>query len=229
MNWHAKPAGAYSFGSIEGLENIQAINEMLSNRSYTFEAQGGMIGNMYAESGLNPWRWQGDTYNLKGGYGLFQFTPATSYLNNAKDIAGYAPNYSTTGQTEGASPSDGASQIISFDRNKPAKWVGYCWRTYWDKTTYADLYVESRRIVKQYGNGSTVSLSQFKQINNLWDATFTFLACFEGPAVPNMDVRYKYAEDAYKIITGGLPPSPPSPPSPSYGGKMKLWLYLKQL
>ena len=40
-----------------------------------------MMGNAYGESGWNPWRWQNDTYNVNNGYGLFQYTPASGYLN----------------------------------------------------------------------------------------------------------------------------------------------------
>lgn len=39
-----------------------------------------MLGNMQAESSLNPGRWQNDTINSSSlGYGLVQWTPSTKY------------------------------------------------------------------------------------------------------------------------------------------------------
>ena len=41
-----------------------------------------MLGNMQAESAINPGRWQSDRVgNMSGGYGLVQWTPATKYIN----------------------------------------------------------------------------------------------------------------------------------------------------
>lgn len=45
----------------------------------TTEAIAGMLGNMQAESGINPGAWQGYTVNYNRGYGLVQWTPATNY------------------------------------------------------------------------------------------------------------------------------------------------------
>lgn len=224
MAWHAKPYGGYTFSSAEGTENVMAINGMLNQRGYTLEAQGGMIGNIMGESSLNPWRWQSDTVNYSGGYGLFQYTPARAYINYATAVEGYAPNLSTSSQTSGADPADGGAQIIVFDENILGKWLGSCWRSYWDTSTYADLYQLSRDILNTYGDGNYLSMEQFRNINNLYDATFAFLACFEGPAIPNMTVRYAYAQTAYAMISGD---TPPPGPTPTIKRKMPIWMYLK--
>ena len=76
MSWYAKPSGAYGYNSVGGKENILEMNMFFNSRDYTLEAQAGIFGNVVGESGLNPWRWQSDTVNLSGGYGLFQYTPA---------------------------------------------------------------------------------------------------------------------------------------------------------
>lgn len=44
-----------------------------------------MLGNMYKESQINPGIWQNLTVNYKLGFGLTQWTPATKYLNWAKE------------------------------------------------------------------------------------------------------------------------------------------------
>lgn len=45
----------------------------------TREAVAAMLGNMQAESGINPGAWQGYTVNYNRGFGLVQWTPATNY------------------------------------------------------------------------------------------------------------------------------------------------------
>lgn len=41
----------------------------------------GMLGNMQAESGINPGAWQGYVVNYNRGYGVVQWTPATNFTN----------------------------------------------------------------------------------------------------------------------------------------------------
>lgn len=49
---------------------------------WTLNAVSGMLGNMQAESAINPGRWQSDRVgNMSSGYGLTQWTPATKYID----------------------------------------------------------------------------------------------------------------------------------------------------
>lgn len=49
---------------------------------WSLNAIAGILGNMQAESSINPGRWQGDNVgNYSGGYGLVQWTPATNYTD----------------------------------------------------------------------------------------------------------------------------------------------------
>lgn len=224
MGWHAKPSGSYGYTSVEGKANIAEMNTFFNNRGYTLEAQAGIFGNAAGESGLNPWRWQSDTVNLLGGYGLFQYTPASGYINNASHLDYYAPNLSVTEVTSGASPEDGIAQCTALADNTLGKWTTRCWRSYWDKDTYSELYAVRTDILNIYGDGSRLTLSQFKEIDNVYYATFAFLACFEGPAVPNMGIRYEYASDIYTMLTGDTP-FPPDPPTKR--NKMPIWMLLR--
>ena len=54
MAWHAKPSGGYNAYSVAGIDNIFEINNNL--QSFHIAAISGIIGNIMAESGLNPWR-----------------------------------------------------------------------------------------------------------------------------------------------------------------------------
>ena len=89
MAWIAKPNGAYGIDSDEAKNNMFEIYNILCD-SFTIEAICGILGNMNGESGYNPWRWQGDTYNVHNGYGLVQFTPGRTYWKNGRKHIGYA-------------------------------------------------------------------------------------------------------------------------------------------
>lgn len=199
MAWQAKPTGGYAIGSTAWINNQQEICAMLlkPDSPWTPEAVTGMMGNMQGEGGMNPWRWQNDSYDptLQMGYGLYGYTPASKYIGNsvAVKLPGYGPNLSTTGITAGASATDGAAQV-AFMNNGNVGWVGTAWRTYWDKDTYANLYAMSQRYLQQYGDGTRITFEQFKEIDDVAAATWFFLACFEGPAVPNYSARLSYAE-----------------------------------
>lgn len=217
MSWYAKPSGSYAWGSTEADQNTSNIADILTTNGCTIEVCSGVIGNVRGESGLNPWRWQSDRFNLSNGYGLYQYTPASGYINNAIAQANpyYAPNKSTITQTSGAMPHDGACQTQVMIDNSLGKWVNTCWRSYWSTSTYSSIYTDTRYILNTWGDGSRISIGQFKSINDVYYATLCFLACFEGPRVPNITVRYNMATEVYQYLTGS--PVPPTPPGPTPG------------
>lgn len=203
--WYAKPSGGYTMKSTEGTANILMMTDYFRTKGYTDEAIAGLIGNAYAESSLNPWRWQSDYIHLNGGYGLFQYTPASGYIDGCTHLQGYSPNMSVTEQTTGATPQDGLAQCICFAENTLSKWVSSCWRTYWSTTQYADLYAYRQTVLNTWGNGTRIYHDDYPAINDVYAATFVILACFEG-ALHGLDyfesVRVPYAEQAYEIIHG---------------------------
>ena len=54
MGWYAKPSGGYGYNSTEGRANIEQINGILNELGFTLESQAGILGNIVAESALNP-------------------------------------------------------------------------------------------------------------------------------------------------------------------------------
>lgn len=62
----------------EKKHNANRAMRALRQNGFTIYAAAGIVGNMWAESGLSPGQWQGDT-PYSGGYGLVQWTPYTLY------------------------------------------------------------------------------------------------------------------------------------------------------
>lgn len=232
MAWHGKPYGGYATTSTEGTENIWEMHYILESNGYSIESQCGIIGNVINESALNVWRWQGDTVNVyTRGYGLFQYTasdpPAYTdrYIDVCSGLPYYAPNMSTSSVTTGALVTDAICQMNVFMTNYLSKWHSTIWRSYWPEN--ATLRAKVNNILNTYGNGYSLSMSQFKAINNIEDATIAFLGAFEGPAIPNYTPRVQSANEVYTILQG-TPPTPPGPtPTPTARTKIPVWMMCK--
>ena len=198
-SFYAKPYGGYTISSAEGTNNILRIYDYLHAEGYADGCIVGILGNVMAESSLNPWLWENNIYSLSNGYGLFQFTPASEYIN-ASWIPDWAPNESTSIQTPGSDPDDALGQLYALVNDTFEKWLPYCWRTYWDPDEFTFLYDLHYYVLNNYGNGSTLTRGQFKDINDYEAACFAFLACYEGPAYPNYGQRISYCEEILPII-----------------------------
>ena len=62
--------------------NATYLYTALTSKGWTLNAIAGILGNMQAESAINPGRWQSDDVgNLNGGYSLVQWTPASKYID----------------------------------------------------------------------------------------------------------------------------------------------------
>lgn len=220
MTWHAKPSGGYNINSDEAKDNIFEVYNYYKD-TWTKEAICGLLGNMTAESGLNPWRWQSDTVSLsssKKGYGLVQFTPAYGYINNyGKGVDGYAPNLSVI-EVRGGELSDATAQLIVINDDKAKKYLDrhkYC--------SYLDI-------------SSTYPFSNYKEVDDLYLATVAWLFNYEFPAKESRteehaQYRYSLAQICYEILDGEEPPTPPTPPTPTPAfprSKMPLYMYLRK-
>ena len=60
--------------------NASKAMSILRQNGFTIYSAAGIVGNMWAESQMNPGQWQGDT-PFSGGYGLVQWTPYTLYTD----------------------------------------------------------------------------------------------------------------------------------------------------
>lgn len=204
--FYAKPYGEYQISDTEAIANVKAIYDYLTPEGYSKNNIIGILGNIGEECGYNPWLWEDNTYNPSAkGYGLFQFTPGSEYLN-ASWIPDWAPNESTSQITPGADPNDAKGQLYAVINDTFGKWVNNCWRSYWDPADYPYLYNLHTHILSTYGSGTTISMSQFKTIDNIEDALFCFMACYEGPGDydnpldGNFTRRMNHAQDCKAIL-----------------------------
>lgn len=75
-------SGNYYLSTAQMTDNAQYILNYLLNKGWTKNAICGMLGNMQRESTINPGIWQNlDEGNTSLGFGLVQWTPATTYIN----------------------------------------------------------------------------------------------------------------------------------------------------
>lgn len=73
--------------------NARYIHSYLIDKGWSLNAICGMLGNIQAESSMNPGRWQSDNVGaVSNGYGLVQWTPSTKFTQWANE-SGY-PDYS---------------------------------------------------------------------------------------------------------------------------------------
>ena len=201
MAIHAKATGAYSVGTTEWDDNVNAFWSFSSGLGYSEEAFSGMMGNCQHEGGMNPWRWQSDQVNLSAGYGLFQYTPASGYINTYGPLSSrYAPNTQIPGPSPGADPEDGLAQIEVIDAS--GKYVS--------NTTRRNLLIN---YVPDCDNYTT--LAAFKTVTDISKATYLWVGFFECPGwwltqtdvSGNMQPRLDDAQNAYDLIHI-IPPTP---------------------
>lgn len=98
--WHATTYGGFYRESAEAFDNAICVYNLLTSLGWTVQAVSAFWGNVEAESGYNPWRWESDIVPSSNespeyGYGLVQFTPSSKYIldPNARANTGYGPNY----------------------------------------------------------------------------------------------------------------------------------------
>jgi len=213
--WYAKPSGGYEFDSDEAKSNMFEFKNSLQSE-WSIYAIAGALGNIAHESSFNPWRWQSDTVNYEAGYGLVQFTPASGYINEHPNRA----NLSTSSVTPGASPEDGSDQCTVLINDG------------------MDKYTNRQRFCRWYNVAQFYPFSNFKTINNLYDACLAFYFNYEGNAVvvygtpeeqkADFQTRYDTASFCYEVLTGE-PPGPGPGPGPVPSRTIKNTLMKKYL
>ena len=61
--------------------NAIYLHDALTSRGWSINAIAGILGNMQAESSINPGRWQGNNVGIGPAYGIVQWDPFSKYTN----------------------------------------------------------------------------------------------------------------------------------------------------
>lgn len=110
-NWIAPESRALNRAEMEN--NAAIIWNFFGSQGWTANAVSAMLGNMEAESAINPARWQNDNIgNLSGGFGLVQWTPATKVRNWIRET------YNSEDYTNGVYQ----MERIIYEKNNRIQW-----------------------------------------------------------------------------------------------------------
>ena len=228
MAWYAKASGLYLPSSSEAIANVNEIYNILSYAStwstnnpydWTLNAVCALLGSVENESGYNPWRWQDDyvpsyaeyldwvtNYQPNHAYGLIQFDPAATYIQNALSYTGVQQTANFSDIT--GTPQDGENQIKFVVEEMSSEWYDFTGRY-------------------------PITFQQFATGNyNLYDLTAAWVLNHERPSGyddpsiidPEIQSRYNVAAYWYNYLSGH-PPTPPTPPTSKH--KMPLWMMLR--
>ena len=222
MGWNAKSTGGYAIDSGAARNNALEIAKVLIADGWTDKAISAMLGNVTHESGLNPWRWQGDYvptftefvgWNAEQaalhGYGLVQFTPASTYINADNAVTyggkGYSPHFSD----KTAFPKDGNAQMLFFLSIVTSSWLHQLYNYY--NTPFLNIGVDiSQWYYTTYENFKK-GINNAGQALTLAELTGVFELCYERPAAEyaasSYNTRVSNAEYWYKNIKSksGMP------------------------
>ena len=199
--WHAKIRFGYSTSSSEAEDNAVMTYSVLSQRGWTLNAIAGLLGNIQYESGLNPWRWEGEIPQTSNGYGLVQFTPSTKYIGNANAVAlsDYAPY--TGGINHTGNANDGTAQLQFID----------AYADYISTTTYPMSYADYKASTNTPEYLASVWLYNYERSGN--------------PSGSEAD-RRTYARFWYDYLSTVVPV--PTIPIVGVGRKLPVWMMTRK-
>lgn len=210
MSWHYIDTASLVWSNDATTSNSNQIDNatemwnFFRYNGYSEQAISAIIGNAQYESTLNPAQWEYGGYvgNMSQGYGLFQWTPATRYINTFCGTYGYdrkEGHYQCAWvQTQ---------TIGGLDGNQ---WSGvvppYAWGTF--KTSQESPSNLAYAFCRNWERGGWNNLRATNA--EYWYSYFTGTPTPPDPPEPPG------------------PPDPPEPPTPIYGSRtIPVWLMVK--
>lgn len=188
MSWHYEWTTSYwplgNYDSEKVVDNAREIYDKFMAYGWTPEAACGALGNLAAESGINPGQWQGGFggyYKKNQGFGLGQWTP----WNKVSDYCG------STAQDKMA---DGDMQI-RYLCDTPEQWS----TVYLSKSGHSNYYNMDAPYYPSFGaySGGTSSVA---------DMTKAYAICWERPSASALSAsissRIEYAEYYFSLFGG---------------------------
>lgn len=156
------------------------IKQFFKQKGLTDAGVAGLIGNLYAESGLNPQNLQ-NTYNKKLKLSDAEYTANVDngkYKNFIKDNAGYGLAQWTFWTRK--------QNLLNYAKNK--------------KTSIGDLQTQLEFLYQELSNNFKPVLEILTKTSSVWEASNTVLFKFEQPADTSNSVqnlRYQYSLSYY--------------------------------
>lgn len=236
MAWYA-----YKYGEITVLSEQQAnateIYNILYGYGYSLEAICAILANIKAESGYNPWQWEGDDVrttsnylSFSGGYGLVQWTPCWEYIDNsiAQGYSGYSPNFDNQQGTE----NDGNAQIlfVNYQLFNGGNWI--------IQAPGSDQYNAYLNRLSEIGIDYTrfynVTAGQFKAASGPNPGTVytrddwigAFATNYLRPNSYALRDRWTKMTTAYDYWWEYFSGQPPTPPTPTARKGMPVWMMI---
>ena len=156
------------------MDNTEKIWKYLKSKGLNDYGAAGFMGNLYAESGLNPKNLQ-NSYEKKLGYTDAQYTAAVDngkYKNFVKDSAGY-----------------GLAQWTYWSRKQAL--IDFCKTA---GTSIGDLDMQLNFLWKELSDGYRGVINVLMNATSVIEASNTVLLQFERPADQSASVQLKRAE-----------------------------------
>ena len=164
--------------------NALIITQYFYSQGWSKEAISAMLGNMQAESSINPGIWE-SLSPYGGGYGLTQWTPYTKYSDWAT-AQGY------TWQDNG----DAECERIQYEANNNLQWF-----------TNAEVGISPPITFSQF----TTSTLNVDTLSNYW---LWFYEHPANPYYETQQLRASYSRYWYNYIPDPDDPPDPDPPDP---------------
>lgn len=167
------------------MTNEEKIWQFLKECGLNDYGAAGLMGNLYAESGLNPQNLQ-NTYEKKLGYTDTSYTDAVdsgAYSNFVNDSAGY-----------------GLAQWTYWSRKQAL--LAFCKAS---GTSIGDLDMQLAFLTKELSEGYSGVLSTLKSASSVLEASNAVLLQFERPADQSQSVQSKragYGQTYYSKFAG---------------------------
>lgn len=158
----------------------------LKSKQFSDESAAGIMGNLKAESGMNP------TSIQNGGKGpaagICQWESYTAKNGRWKNLYNYAKSHNR----------EWTDLAIQLDFMMTE--LDSCLKTYSGKGYPKHPY--SQYPSTEVGWGKKMDLTKYKALINVMDAVKIFSQCFERAGIPHMDNRIKYAKEYLKQFAG---------------------------
>lgn len=171
--------------ALKGTTNEEKIWYFFTEKGLTAAGAAGLMGNLYAESGLNPVNLQ-NSYEKKLGFTDDTYTVAVDsgeYTNFVKDSAGYGLAQWTFWSRK--------QNLLDFVRSRNA--------------SIGDLEAQLEFLYQELSTGYKAVLSALKTATSIRSASDAVLTQYERPADQSVTVQEKragYGETYYKKFVG---------------------------